>query len=157
MVFVLLFGCLAGMFKLYSARHHVVAQARSTAWERSIDGCPGGADRVTPEGGLRGMGAHAQNGSSYPAGSGAQSLHQQNVLNAAEDSEDLQMGTQSGKAIGVAERTVRLAPLRSAPVKVRAQRVLQCDEAPRSGNIAGALGFFWDQFGTDAERNPGDN
>ncbi len=148
--FIVIFFCLVFIFNTYSARHSLVADARSQAWSKAIGGCAAGADRVEQEGGLDEMQDQAPDHVDTPdrkLDKKDAEEHRGDVLNAAETTDSLEMGTESGKAVAVAQRELSAEALGFGKPNVRAERTLQCDEQPRDGDILSALGFFWDTFG----------
>lgn len=148
--FLVIFFCLVFIFNTYSARHSLVADARAQAWSKAMGGCAGGADRVEQEGGLDEMQDRAPSRVDSPdreLENPTAEGHRGDVLEAAETTDSLEMGTESGKAVAVAERGLSAEALGFGTPTVRAERALQCDEQPRDGDILSALGFFWDTFG----------
>ena len=145
--FIVIFFCMIFIFNVYSVRHSLVAEARAQAWSKAIGGCVDGADRVEQEGGLGEMQDRAPSDVDSPDLTESDTkteTHRSEVLEAAETSDSLEMGTESGKAVAVAERDLSAETLGFGTRHLRVERVLQCDEEPRDGDIVSALGFFWD-------------
>jgi hypothetical protein len=146
--FIVIFFCMIFVFNTYTVRHALVAEARAQAWSKAMGGCAGGADRVESEGGIDEMQRMAPSDVDTPdleLDDGEDERRQ--VLQAAETTDSLEMGTESGKAVAVAERELSAEALGFGKPNIRVERVLQCDEQPRDGDILSALGFFWDNFG----------